>query len=650
VGGGAAGQPPSRTLSLLAGGLGGPGNVDGTGAAARFTRPYGLVTDGAGNLFVADTDNHTIRKIVIATGAVTTFVGAAGEAGATDGTGAAARFDSPVGVASDGAGNLFVADASNNAIRKVVIATGAVTTLVAAGAHLSSPFGVVSDGTGNLFVTDTYNHTIRKVVIASGAITTLAGSAGQFGGTDGKGSAARFYYPSSITTDGAGNLFVADTDNHAVRKIVIATGAVTTFAGTLGQNGSVDGAAAESRFNYPSGVALDGAGSLFVTDANNQSIRKVIIATGAVTTLVGSTEGYADGTGGYARFRYPFGIASDGAGDLFVGDTNNDCIRKIVVATGTVTTFAGAASHAGNADGTGTAASLSRSNGVATDGSGNLYVVDSDNQTIRKVVIATGVVTTLAGSVGQTGSTDGTGTAARFYRPSGIASDGAGNLFVTDTWNSTVRKIVVATGAVTTFAGAAGQWNNTDGPGTTARFFVPVGITSDGAGNLYVADSTATRKIVIATTVVSTVANVPARSPEDGGPPGIASDGAGNLYFADYATIRKVVIATGAVTTLAGSGDVGAADGTGTAASFSSPRGLASDGAGNLYLADGNTIRKIAVATGAVSTVIGSAGRVGVSPGPLPASLNAPYGVTVLPTGDLAITDTGENAVLLGRF
>jgi streptogramin lyase len=424
------------------------------------------------------------------------LVGAAGVAGATDGTGAAARFDSPVGVASDGAGNLFVADASNNAIRKVVIATGAVTTLVAAGAHLSSPFGVVSDGTGNLFVTDTYNHTIRKVVIASGAITTLAGSAGQFGGTDGKGSAARFYYPSSITTDGAGNLFVADTDNHAVRKIVIATGAVTTFAGTLGQNGSVDGAAAESRFNYPSGVALDGAGSLFVTDANNQSIRKVIIATGAVTTLVGSTEGYADGTGGYARFRYPFGIASDGAGDLFVGDTNNDCIRKIVVATGTVTTFAGAASHAGNADGTGTAASFTRSNGVATDGSGNLYVVDSDNQTIRKVVIATGVVTTLAGSVGQTGSTDGTGTAARFYRPSGIASDGAGNL----------------------------------------------------------------------------------------------------------------------------------------------------------YLADGNTIRKIAVATGAVSTVIGSAGRVGVSPGPLPASLNAPYGVTVLPTGDLAITDTGENAVLLGRF
>jgi sugar lactone lactonase YvrE len=281
-------------------------------------------------------------------------------------------------------------------------------------------------------------------------VSTIAGVSP--GSTDGIGAAARFFNPYGITTDGT-NLFVADTDNNTIRKVVIATGEVTTLAGTAGVAGSADGTGMAARFVYPHGITTDGS-NLFVTD-DNFTIRKVVIATGEVTTLAGTarTSGSTDGTGPAARFNNPRGITTDGA-SLFVTDYINNTIRQVVITTGEVTTLAGTAGTAGAADGTGTAARFNGPDGITTDGT-SLFVADSGNETIRKVVIATGEVTTLAGAAGAQGNTDGTGATARFYYPCGIATDGT-NLFVADTLNKTIRKVVIATGEVTTLAGTAG--------------------------------------------------------------------------------------------------------------------------------------------------------------------------------------------------
>src|SRR4030042_2271999 len=260
---------------------------------------------------------------------------------------------------------------------------------------------------------------------------------------------------------------------------------VTHFAGSDGGGSYKDGTGAAARFNHPGGITSDGT-NLYVAYTYNHTIRKIVISTGVVTTLAGTagSSGSTDGTGTAARFRFPFGITSDGT-NLYVADTYNSTIRKIVISTAVVTTLAGSAGSSGSTDGTGTAARFDYPYGITGAGS-DLYVTDSENHTIRKIVISSGTVTTLAGSAASSGSTDGTGTAARFFHPDGITNDGA-NLYVADTYNSTIRKIIISTSAVTTLAGSAASSGSTDGTGTAARFFYPYGITDEGS-NLYVAD------------------------------------------------------------------------------------------------------------------------------------------------------------------
>ncbi|MDO8444677.1 MAG: Ig-like domain-containing protein [Deltaproteobacteria bacterium] len=274
-------------------------------------------------------------------------------------------------------------------------------------------------------------------------VTTFAGSAGSIGSTDGTGTAARFYSPYGITTDGT-NLFVADYSNYTIRKIVISTGVVTTIAGSAGSSGSTDGTGTSARFYTPAGITTDGT-NLFVADIANHTIRKIVISTGVVTTIAGSagSSGSTDGTGTSARFYNPLGITTDGT-NLFVADYWNHTIRKIVISTGVVTTIAGTAGTSGSTDGTGTSARFYYPAGITTDGT-NLFVADN-NSTIRKIVISTGVVTTIAGTAGTSGSTDGTGTSARFYYPRGITTDGT-NLFVADDADHTIRKISAVTTA-----------------------------------------------------------------------------------------------------------------------------------------------------------------------------------------------------------
>jgi sugar lactone lactonase YvrE len=460
--------------------------------------------DSAGNVYVADAANHTIRKVTSA-GVVTNLAGLAGSAGSANGTGSAARFYYPWGLAADTNGNVYVADAGNSTIRKVT-PVGAVTTLAGLARNTGSldgtgsaarfyyPHGVTVDTNGNVYVADPGNETIRKVTSA-GVVTTLAGLAGSAGTNDGTGSAARFYYPNGLAVDSAGNVYVADTHNETIRKVtpVGANWVVTTLAGLAADSaGSADGTGSAARFNYPCGVAVDTNGNAYVADTHNHTIRKVTPA-GLVTTLAGlaGNSGSADGTNSAARFNDPCGMTVDTNGNVYVADPGNHTIRK-VMAVGTnwgVTTLAGLAGNAGSTDGTGSAARFKRPHDVAVDSAGNVYVADRANSTIRKVtpVGMNWVVTTLAGSAGNAGSADGTGSAARFNYPNGLAVDSAGNVYVGDSSNGLIRKVTPG-GVVTTLAGLVPYAAEIDGTGSAAVFDVPEGVAVDGAGNVYVAD------------------------------------------------------------------------------------------------------------------------------------------------------------------
>jgi hypothetical protein len=334
---------------------------------------------------------------------------------------------------------------------------------------------------------DTSNslNSVGNGVGLAGIVTTLAGTAGANGSTDGIGAAARFSDPREITSDGT-NLYVADGNNNTIRKIVISTGQVTTLAGTAGVTGSTDGTGPSAEFNFPYGITTDGT-NLYVSDNDNYTIRKIVISTGVVTTFVGTAgaNGSADGTGAAARFNHPYGITTDGT-NLYVADTNNSTIRKIVISTGVVTTLAGTAGSSGEVDGTGSGATFYGPEGITTDGT-NLYVVDEDASTIRKVVISSGTVTTVAGTNGNKGSADGAGAAALFKYPKGITTDGT-ILYVSDSDNATIREIVISTGVVTTLVGTAGVVGSADGTGASASFLEPVGLILSG-GALYVVDS-----------------------------------------------------------------------------------------------------------------------------------------------------------------
>jgi len=319
-------------------------------------------------------------------------------------------------------------------------------------------------------------------------LALFAGDVVAAGSADGAGTAARFNAPLGIAADSAGNIYVADTLNHTIRKID-STGGVVTLAGTAGSLGMVNNSGANARFNLPSGVTADSAGNVYVADTTNHSIRKIDSA-GAVTTLAGTTApGNTNGGGSIARFNFPSGIAIDSAGILYVVDTNNHTIRKIVISnTGvvTVSTLAGAALSAGSANGDGlTIARFNSPNSITIDSLGNLYVADTSNHTIRKIVISSGVATvsTLAGTALSTGSADGLSTAARFNTPLGITTDSAGNVYVADTNNHTVRKITPA-GETSTVVGVAGSAGFTPGflPGQLSS---PTGVAISGT-SLYV--------------------------------------------------------------------------------------------------------------------------------------------------------------------
>jgi len=715
---------PDGTVTTLAGAVGRAGCADGSGGAARFGKMAGLFADASGNVYAADADNHVIRKVA-PDGLVTTLAGSAGEPGYADGKGATARFRAPHDVAADSKGNLYVADTGNHLVRKIS-AEGVVSTLagqmeikgnVPSGgyvdgkglaARFSGPRGVALDKNNNVCVADTDNAVIRRIA-PDGVVTTLAGKAGQTGNVGGKGSAARFNYPQSLDFAPDGSLYVADIWNRAVRKVsrdgdvetvaalsgkvssprgvaldkagnlavsdtelqtvslLTPAGALAALAGSASRHGHADGKGAEVLFNRPTGIAVDRLKNLTVAD-NFSHVIRTVAADGTVRTLAGKagTQGFADGKGAAALFFWPAGLARDAYGDIFVADCGNHAIRK-VSPNGVVTTLAGTGGSAGSADGFGSQARFSSPSGVAVDGGGNLFVADRGNHLIRRVTIK-GEVSTLAGGAGKAGSDDGFGEWARFNNPGGAAVDSAGYVFVADTGNHTIRKIAPG-GEVTTLAGKAGMAGSVDGQGAAARFNGPAALWLDADNNLLAADrdNHMIRKITPAG-LVTTLGGMPNRmSCADGfgkdalfaQPSGITADDDGILYvadacnnrvvaglpgneaavFADAAVQGKGVDAAGALEdasapyvweVFAGQPGVpGSEDGNGQAARFNGPQGLALDGRGDLFVADcnGNVIRKVSD-DGEVATLHGTANR-----------MTAPVGIACRGKGRCYVTD-----------
>ncbi len=636
--------PPS--VMLVAGRT--DGYVDGRRVDARLRYPSGCVVDRLGNVFVTERNNSVIRRID-ATGAVSTFAGTAGAAGATDGIGRAALFNQPAGIAIDVADNLYVADIGNSTVRRIT-PTGVVSTLAGAAgkyatvdgigseARFQNPSGVAVDARGNVYVVDFGSNTIRKIS-PSAVVSTLAGSPNVAGAADGSGATARFREPTGIAVDAIGNVYVADSANSTIRRIT-PDGNVSTIAGSPGASGSDNGAGSAARFRYPTGVTVDSTGTVFVADQENRLIRKVTNA-GVVSTYAGE-ESRTQIDGSQGGFLDPHGIALGGDGTLYIAEQAGQAIRT-VSRSGDVGTFAG---HliVGDEDGDRTVARFRDIWAIASNASGDIFV--GDDAAIRKVK-ANGEVTTLAGKQHGYGAKDGPGRDARFVSVRGLAFDSAGSLYASDTYNSVVRK-VLPNGYVSTHAGRSGVSGAADGTAGTALFQTPTGLGVDPSGNVYVADTSGhTVRVIRPSGEVLTIAGTSGLAGSNDGsganakfsyPTGIAIGDDGNVFVADTNnyTIRSLD-RFGLVTRVAGtSGVPGYADGN--ASLFSYPAAAASDLKNGVFIADrsNRAVRHLRSGMG-VSTLAGNPAQNFTAVGALPGSLPEVRGVSAQRAGAVLV-------------
>ena len=707
--GGTGGTSTTGTpLSLLAGASVSALNNDGPGATALFAGTAGTATDSAGNIYVADTVNSTIRKITPA-GVVSTLAGTPGvtsnsleQAGTCsnpcygDGVGNLATFSNPQAITYDSVTNkLYVADTGNLTIRMITLTgpdTGKVVTIAglphdyasgssSAGYGMSDattglngtlwgPNGVVADGAGNLYISDKppgAGGYIRKLSLTPPyALSTVAGG-GSIETTCSRNHRGNitYYACPSYFKNGSG----IDISG------ILPTCPITPLTATncLVSSGTAPGFVGNGGLSFDRTTGNPTSGNLLVADYGARSVRMVTPA-GVVTTYAGATT--LDGSAPTIPYTFDsvLDVAIDNStGNLYVLGTNT--IWQITPA-GNITIVAGGASHPTDF--------TTLANITFDIGSGSLYV--TDNNSVRKVSTS-GIITTLAGGITLTGANDGYGSSARFNGPWGIATDSAGNVYVTDQVNETIRAIA-PNGNVTTLAGAVGVYGFVDNSGTAANFNYPIGLAYDSSsgnassGSLLVAENqnNAIRMVTLSGAVTTYAGLLPSdpNSPSNGGstvfadgtgnnaafyqPSGVAIDATGNAFVTDTSNnaIRKIAPG-GVVTTIAGplptdgtvSGPSGFADGKGSAATFAGPTGIAVDASGNLYVADSsnNAIRKVTT-NGTVSTFAGplstdqNAGQCGFADGTANgASFCNPQGLAIDSAGNLYVADAGNNAI-----
>ena len=728
----------------------------GKATLANINYSYGTVVDSAGNLYFSDMDNHRVRKVATGTGIITTVAGN-GTAGFSGDSGSAtsAQLYFPHGLALDSAGNLYIADTDNQAIR-MVTPGGQISTVLGRGTkgNFSSPRGIAIDSSNNIYVSDSGNYVIWKLANGASSMVVFAGEKGQSGynGENLPATSATLSSPQGIAVDKAGTtVFIADANNNRVRMVY--NGYISTVAGNGGGGYSGDGnSAAYASLHYPIGVALDGSGNIYIADEQNNVIREVTNGTRIISTIAGNgPKGNGSsgdgGPAGSAAFSYPTGISADSTGNLYINDGDGFRIRKVTAASlppsaptatpsfsvsagsysvaqtvtitdatagasiyitldgttpttastgytgpinvsGTVTlqalavapgylaspvasavysitsaptavisTVAGSGvSGMSGAGGPATSAQFGILQDLAVDGSGNQYFVDSNN-VVWKVSAQTGMISVVAGN-GKAGySGDGSlAVNAELNTPYSVAVDGSGNIYIADGNNSVVRKVTAQTGFISTIAGTGTcNYSGDSGQATAATLCYPSSVRLDGAGNLYIADSgNGVVRMVAGTGVISTVAgnhsyvfsgdNGAATSAGLINPEALALDGAGNLYIGDsWGRIRKVTKATGLISTVAGNGDYGSNGDGGLATSAQViANGLAIDPAGNLFIANGpGVVREVSTSTGIISTIAGSEswGFWGDGGSATVAGLNGPVAVAFDVTGNLFIAD-----------
>jgi uncharacterized protein (TIGR03437 family) len=640
--------------------------VNSQATSASLFLPMSVVVDKSGNVFFVDYDNVVLRSDA-QTGLVTAVAGNGTQGFSGDnGPATSAQLSRPVGLALDSAGNLYIADAGNNRVRKV--SNGVITTFVGGGeigcggsgsatsAGLYFPTDVAFDSAGNLYIGDAGNGCIRKV--SNGVVTTVAGNGTQgFSGDNGPATSAQLNGGQwlSVALDAAGSLYITDTLNQRIRKV--SNGTITTIVGngTAGFSGD-DGPATSAQLNHPQDVIVDPEGNLLIVDSYNHVIRKV--ANGIITTVTGTGIGGFNGDNGpptSARLNDPSGVAMDTDGNLYIADNSNNRIRE--VSNGVISTIAGngTADFSGN-NGPAISAQLSQPQGIAVDSAGNLYVADYYNSVISKVM--NGMITTVAGNgTGGFSGDDGPATSAQLNGPVGIAVDTAGNLYIAEN-GPRVRK--VSNGVITTFAGTGKTGFSGDGgPATSAQFENTCNVAVDTVGNVYIADCDNNWIRKVSNGIITTVAgNGTAGFSGDSGaainaqldnPSGLAVDSAGSVYIADSKNERIRKISNGIINTMVGNGINGfeGNDGPATSAELSYPSGVALDSAGNLYIADLDNSRVRKVSNGVISSIAGGGPSFGDDGPATSAQLHYPTDVAVNTSGNVFVSDQSDNRIRL---
>ena len=601
----------------------------GPAAQAQLMTPMGIAVDGAGNVYVADRDTSVVRRIgtdgILSTFAGTGTAGFSGEGGPAN----LAQLNSPFGVAVDGAGNVYIADSNNNCIRKVST-TGTIAIVAgstsagflgdggpARNAWFSHPEGVAVDAAGNLYIADTYNNRIRKVT-TDGNVATVAGSGDEiFGGDNNPATSAGLGLPPDVMVDRFGNLYIADFGGSRIR--LVTNGIISTIAGSSSGAPPIDGQAAINlRFSGPTGVAVDSSGTFYFAEGSIGSgtglakpVGRVwrVTTDGILTTLAGTGDLNFSGDGGpaaVAQLNTPTAVALDLQSNLYIADSENHRIRKIDP-SGNISTYVGTGVPGFAVDfGPPAGAQLNTPQGVGVDSGGNVFIVDTLNSRVRQLSPG-GNIFTYAGNGNSSYFGDG-GPAYRaaINHPIGDAVDGAGNVYIADTLDNAVRK--VNNGTITTLAGfGTPGFSGDGGQATAAKLQSPSAVAVDAAGDVFVADTDnhRVRKIDPLGVITTVAGNGETTFGGDGGqaaaaslssPHGVAVDGGGNLYIADtgHNRIRKVT-PDGIISTIAGngtccySGDGGSA---GTA-QLNAPWGLWVDARGTIYIADSgnNAIR-----------------------------------------------------------
>ena len=622
----------SGTLTVVAGsgaqGYSGDGVVGGAGNASLY-HPFAVAVDSSNNVYIADQYNCVIRKVDTAN-TITTIAGIAGSCGYSgdNGKGTAAQIYLPEGVALDSSGNLFIGDNNNCVVRKLVLSSNTITTYAgnhtcgytgdngtATSAELSSVSSVAADSSGNLFIADYGNCVIREVTKSNGKISTVAGNhTCGFSGDGGLATSSEMNQMFGLAVSGTTVTF-ADYYNQRVRQFTVGgnintvAGNGTACAGTCGEGGS----AISAELYYPVGVAVSGT-TFYVGDNDNYAVDSFTVS-GNLNRVAGNHSynietlfSGAPATG--VELNYPYGVADDSSGNIYVGDSHNYMVREVVKSTGLVNFFAGDGTYGYTGDGgAATSAEITYPFGVAKDSTGNVYVADTYNCLVRRVNTA-GTISTFAGLVvtnsprcGYSGD-GGSATGAELYQPYGVAVDSKNSVYIADFSEHVIRR--VTSGTITTIAGIGGiaGYSGDGGLATNALLYQPVAVAVDPAGNVFIADynNCRIREISVATGLINTVAGTGncaftgdglAIANGIGYPQGIAVDANDNLFISDYNERVRWVSPNGIMTTVAGNGVAGFSGdgGSATAAELYEPTGVVLDSSGNILVSDYNNGR-----------------------------------------------------------